>query len=292
MNNLQIDYFLALCNNMNFTETAQQLYISQPALSKQISAMERDLEITLFDRNYRNLSLTPAGAYLREEMERIQSEIQAAANRAKHIHEQYKGQLTIGFLSGWNIACFIPNVANLLTEEQQETRLSLQSLPYNELLRSLAENSTDVIVATSSELDGIPGLDFYELGSVHARLFYSRSHPLAKKDSICFEDFSNQIFYVLTMQEFANAKQSITEHCAGYGFIPHTQTLPNIESMISSLQAGLGVTLFDTIHKLSTNPSFKSIDLPITETICAAWKKNNHNPNISALVKRLTLIEH
>ena len=50
MNQLQIEYFLAVARNRSFTRTAQELYVTQPAISRQISSLEAELGFTLFDR--------------------------------------------------------------------------------------------------------------------------------------------------------------------------------------------------------------------------------------------------
>ena len=67
MTSLQIQYFLATVRQMSFTKAAAELYITQPSLSKQISTLESELGVELFDRSVKTkLHLTPAGALLRD----------------------------------------------------------------------------------------------------------------------------------------------------------------------------------------------------------------------------------
>ena len=58
MNDLQIDYFMAVGTNLSFTKTSQELYVSQPAISKQIKLMEEELGVRLFYRNNKKTELT------------------------------------------------------------------------------------------------------------------------------------------------------------------------------------------------------------------------------------------
>ena len=53
MNDLQIDYFMAVATNSSFTKTSEELFVSQPAISKQIALLERELGVKLFIRNNR-----------------------------------------------------------------------------------------------------------------------------------------------------------------------------------------------------------------------------------------------
>ena len=61
MNDLQIDYFLAVARNLSFTKTAEEMYVSQPAISRHISHLEKELGFALFDRSKKTTQLTPAG---------------------------------------------------------------------------------------------------------------------------------------------------------------------------------------------------------------------------------------
>ena len=63
MNVKQVQYALALSEKLNFSQVAEQLGITQPALSKQIQHLEKELGVKLFDRNHSPLKLTPAGEY-------------------------------------------------------------------------------------------------------------------------------------------------------------------------------------------------------------------------------------
>ncbi len=69
MNLTQIEYFLEVAKSLNFTKAAKSLHVSQPALSKQIANLERDLEVLLFFRTNKAVSLTPAGAQLEKDLQ-------------------------------------------------------------------------------------------------------------------------------------------------------------------------------------------------------------------------------
>ena len=61
MNDLQIEYFLAAARNMSFSRAAQELFVSQPAISRQILALEQELGCPLFERLNRGIMLTVNG---------------------------------------------------------------------------------------------------------------------------------------------------------------------------------------------------------------------------------------
>ena len=61
MNDLQIDYFMAVATNLSFTKTSEELFVSQPAISRQISQLEKELGCRLFTRNNQGTQLTEEG---------------------------------------------------------------------------------------------------------------------------------------------------------------------------------------------------------------------------------------
>ena len=64
-------YFVAVAQQLHFTRAAETLYVSQPALSKQIRALERQLRVTLFERDHGTVRLTRAGTELLPHAERM-----------------------------------------------------------------------------------------------------------------------------------------------------------------------------------------------------------------------------
>lgn len=72
MNTSQIGVFIALSEYLNFSKTAESLYVSQSYVSKQISKLEEEWQVQLFHRDHHRVILTPAGEYMRNFFVRYQ----------------------------------------------------------------------------------------------------------------------------------------------------------------------------------------------------------------------------
>ena len=92
----QIHYFLELCKTMNFTKAAQNLFVSQPTLSRQVQLLETELDVTLLKRSNREVILTRAGEVFRNEFSKIDEEIELAIMRVSKADENRK-EIRIGF---------------------------------------------------------------------------------------------------------------------------------------------------------------------------------------------------
>lgn len=85
----QLEYFIAVAVELNFSRAAQRVHVVQSALSASVSKLENELGVQLFDRSRRQIALTPAGAAFLDEA----YEVLYAAKRAKNAVTEYQGQL-------------------------------------------------------------------------------------------------------------------------------------------------------------------------------------------------------
>lgn len=89
MTDSKILSFLAAAKTLNFTKAAEQIHITQPVLSRQIAAMERELEVALFIRRNKSVFLTPAGAVVAEGLSQLMTEYDRLIEKAREIQEGY-----------------------------------------------------------------------------------------------------------------------------------------------------------------------------------------------------------
>jgi len=104
MNDLQIEYFLAAAEHMSFTKTANEKFVSQPAVSKQISAMESELGVELFVRGHNSAKLTQAGRMFHEYYKKQRQEMELLKQQIRENEKEEVLDLHIGCGSGWTRA--------------------------------------------------------------------------------------------------------------------------------------------------------------------------------------------
>jgi DNA-binding transcriptional LysR family regulator len=92
----QITSFIAVAENLHFGQAAEELNMTQPPLSRQIQKLEKSIGVQLFERNNRNVTLTPAGETFLTEAHGLVASIDRAPRRAQKVAEGSWGQITIG----------------------------------------------------------------------------------------------------------------------------------------------------------------------------------------------------
>lgn len=117
MDSRDLEYVLAIARTGSFSQAAQLLFISQPALSQYIRRLEKNLNVTLFYRNRSRVELSPAGAYYIRQGEAILKTMQELEQTMRHWQQQEKKQLSIGvsqFYGKWFLTPYLQNIRQQL----------------------------------------------------------------------------------------------------------------------------------------------------------------------------------
>ena len=159
MNTKQLQYVIQLSKVRNFSQAAQRLNMSQPALSKQILSLEKELGVKLFDRDSSPLTLTPAGEeFVQEAQELIYKEEQLSRTMERYRTGQ-AGRLVIG-ISPFRSLYLLPEVLKKVKEQFPGVQIDLQEYASNILRKEAAEGKYDFAVinlpVNDSVLDATP----------------------------------------------------------------------------------------------------------------------------------------
>ncbi len=110
MNDHQINCFLAVADSGSFTEAAKKFRISQPAISRIISSLENELGVSLFERQTRTISLTPAGQLFFDAFLQSKNILAEAAKKACVVNSMTAGVIRLGILAGLDLSSYFLNI--------------------------------------------------------------------------------------------------------------------------------------------------------------------------------------
>ncbi|WP_432407437.1 LysR family transcriptional regulator [Wukongibacter sp. M2B1] len=289
MNSLQIEYFMELCKTLSFTKTAKNFYVSQPAVSKQISSLEKEIGIILFDRTNKNVSLTPAGKLFYDFFFQTIKAYKQTFKEANKLIDMEKKTIVVGLLEGWDLSRLLPHIYNSVNLKLSNITLNFASYSFKDLIHKIEAEDIDLALSISGSFNNSSSIDIKKLTSISSLLFYSRNHPLSAKQNLKFEDFKDDTFIVFSGQSI-NTKSRITEICQPHNFTPKISTVPNIESMVLHVESGLGVAIFDEWIRYKYNPMLKYINTGSKHEVNAVWKKDNSNYVINLFIDELIFL--
>ena len=135
--------FLAVAHHRNFSRAAEQLHVSQPALSEQIRKLEDELGTPLFDRTSRGATLTDAGDAFLPQARAVLAAADAAAESVRMVAHGLAGTLTLGFIDSAAVG-ILPPLIRRFTARYPELKLRLRELSTRQQLEAVAEGEIDV----------------------------------------------------------------------------------------------------------------------------------------------------
>ena len=288
MNSIQIQYFLELCKTLNFTKTAEKMFVSEPAVSKQISSLEAELGLKLFDRNNKAVNLTPSGELFCKFFMKTASEYNKTMKKAKRLSGNSAREITIGFLEAWDLSSFLPYISKSLLENYPNCSINFVSYGYTDLRSKLESGDIDIGISISHNFENMEGLNTTEVGHIQALLFYSAVRNLPDGSEPKFQDFKDETFFVPYDPSKINSQDRIIELCGNFGFTPRISVAPNTESMMLNVQNNLGVAVFDDLIQYKNNPMLSYINTGYRHKVIAAWRDNELSDFVKFFIYKLS----
>jgi DNA-binding transcriptional LysR family regulator len=187
-------YFVAVAEELSFTAAAERLYLSQPALSKQIRGLESNLRTRLFDRDRRTVRLTAAGEALLSEARSLLSCWDDAQAVVADVAAADAQLLRVGTLTSIGRDLY-PGVVGHFAKLQPDWRVELRSFAWGDPTAGLADRATDAAFLWLP-IDA-PDIAYQVLASERRFVALSSKHPLATRPIITFSDVANEPFVAL-----------------------------------------------------------------------------------------------
>ena len=290
MNTMQIKCFLALANTLNFTKAASQLYISQPALSRQIATLEREINTQLFFRDQKKVRLTPAGVLLARDLEDIQTSIDGLISRVQTVGMGYLGTLTIGTLEGQWLGDTFTELCRRFMSRYPNIELNICQGSFAELRHQLASGQIDIAMTIEFDIANQDGVLTRRLDEDRAIFAISRKLPLAQKETITFADIMEETLLVISPEDSRMGYDLLEQDMRREGLrTNNVRRAPNRSTLMLWVEAGMGVGIMNYTSSMAKNPTIRVIDeVPLGDaSSCIAWRKENLNPAIELFDKML-----
>ena len=289
MNDLQIDYFMAVATNLSFTKTSEELFVSQPAISRQISQLEKELGCKLFKRNNQGTELTQEGRLYFDLFSKYKAEFLSTKIKAERISGKNKAVIRVGFLEGWDLFNIIPPMVKKYKEVFPDSEVVINCCGVKELATGLLTDSLDVIVTMKNSIKLYSEFECVDVAEIGKILIYSAMHPLASKpaEELTLRDFSEDIY--ITPWEIVDKMiiNAISDYTRPYGFIPKLRFVKNHESTITCVRNNMGVTIADDWVWAKDAEDLRWIPFNASDTISVARHRSKENDHLVTMEKIL-----
>jgi LysR family cyn operon transcriptional activator len=256
-------YFLAVAKNRNFSQAAEDLHVSQPALSQQIRQLEEELGTPLFNRLGRCVTLTTAGKVFDEYAHDALQAIKWGQQQIDELQNLQHGTLRIGVIHTFNTSLIPPIVASFYSS-YPAIRISVEEGPTQIIENNLCSGHLDMGVAFHPALTA--DIEAEPLFEEEFVLVVRKNHPLASKEAVPFKELrdlplilvnENMATRRMINRFFAEANLKATVHveASTIEVIMRIIAQSDLASIVPCRTPGLESGLYHTVHLTDPTPT-------------------------------------
>lgn len=258
----QLKHFVAVGEAGSITAAAKSLRLTQPALSRQIKALEEVLDTTLLERGAHSITLTPAGEVLLAEARKL---LRASETMIEKVKSTAAGEpLRVGYapsLAGE----FLSVAIERFTQFHPRVRVSLYDWSSAEMRAGLAAGKLDLIVAAPCTGMQEP-VRWVALRDYGWQLVMPANHPLGKKKLVSAKDLAGQRLLLYDREHYPDYWDRVT----GFFREHHLQAkvageFDGVSSLTAALEGNLGIALLATSSLMNHGQKQRLIARPLAE---------------------------
>lgn len=271
----QIRYFLVLAEELHFWRSAEKLFTSQSTLSRQIQSLEEELGIQLFERDKRNVKLTPAGEFLKNNWSKLIEDFDLSKKQARKINEGSSGNISLAY-PGSIAFRFLPELLKRIHQNMPDLKVELTEPTDESHIRLLMDFSIDI----SFSRDGIshPHIQSQKLNTESISLVVPENHRITKESFKDLRDAKDENFIISSLHHSTFFATLLRNLFAQFEFEPKTIVESDFGSMILALiSKGLGISILPSSFKSAGTQGLRFIELEETVDLYINRRKNDPN---------------
>lgn len=241
MNIRDLRYVIAVAETGHFGRAAEACHVSQPTLSVQIRKLEAELEVTLFERNGRQLLVTPAGEAVVAEARRVLSHVDAIGEIARGFIDPLAGPFNLGIIATLG-PCVAAQLLDRLEQQAPRLQLTLREDLTGNLVPALQTGQLNAAIIATEETGN--DLQDYPLFHEPFLIGHAPGHPLGQRAVLRVQDLSQGPLLLLTE---GNCLRDQTLSLCDLDTSRDAQSGPllasSLETAIAVAASGRGITL-------------------------------------------------
>ncbi|QEM69390.1 LysR family transcriptional regulator [Geobacter sp. FeAm09] len=266
----QLRFFAEIARFSNFTRAAEELHVAQPAVSTAIRKLEEELELVLFNRQDRKVSLTAEGEILLEHARRILGDLKAAGQEMADLRGLGKGEVRVG-VPPMMSAYFFPTIICAFAKRYPHLHLAVSGEGAASILKMIIQGELDMgVIAGGHAPDS---LEVRHILREEVVMCIPPDHPFTARSAVSLEEFARQP--LIMFKEGYYQREMLFEEMKESGMTPEVVFETNLYTMVKSLvKKGLGIsTLLRMVVEDDAELRAVSFDPPLYLDLMLAWKK-------------------
>ncbi|MDO5291466.1 MAG: LysR family transcriptional regulator [bacterium] len=282
----KMEYFMAAAEEGTFTKAANRCYISQTAISQQIAGLEKELEVTLFDRSNYRPKLTPAGSKFYESCKQLFEQLDQAIKEVKALDRVNKKSLNIGVTGSYERIMLTPLLREYV-KVHPEITINLIEHDINENVKLLKEGDVDVLFVLIEDMKNQSNLEIHQLFIKRICIITPIEHRLADRKEVKGSDLKDEQFIVFSPKVSPNVYNSFINACKRDGYTPNiAQKVDSPYDIAIMVSLGKGIAISSEEIRLDDNMlrTVRLVDSAHQGEYCLVKTKKNTNKEVADFI--------
>lgn len=272
---LQLQYFIKLAHVLHYTQAAKELHIAQPSLSYSIGELEKELNVKLFRRENRKISLTVYGEQFLPYAEKSLALLDEGAEVLQQMVGSALQVVHLGYFHSISSSLIPSMMAGLYSQEENRSiRFQFTEAPSFDIFNQLKSGSLDLAFCMHQDDD----LESVVIMRQPLYLAVPSNHPLANRESVVFEDFAREPMVVLDKP--SNLRTLVDQAFSRRGHIPDVVfEVRECNAALQYVALRFGVSVLPQVpamanEKVAVIP-IEDRDHAFVRTVCLSWLKSH-----------------
>lgn len=288
---LQLQYFKTLARVLHYTQAAAELHIAQPSLSYSIKELEKELGVKLFEKDSRHIRLTVYGEQFLPYAQQALGMIDEGVGVLRQMAGSAQQIVRLGYFHSVS-ASLIPSVMMGVygQEKNQGIRFQFTEAPSFDLFQMLKNGELDMAFCLHQD----PDIESVTIMRQPLYLAVPEHHPLARRESVCFEDFAREP--IVMLDKPSSLRQQLDEIYTRHGSTPDVVfEVRECNAALQYVALRFGVSVLPQVPAMANE---RVVAIPIADdtacfvrTVYFSWVKSRP---LSSAAKRVRgyIVEH
>lgn len=276
MNTSSINCFLSLGRTLNYSRTAEEMFMTQQAVSKNITKLENEFGVQLFKRDHHKVEITPAGkkyydlfTAFKKKFDSLQLELEGSEGASYP-------ELRVGLQAGLYFGSVLNSVQKTMLEGYRNFSHSFERQAPKNLQELMLANKLDLIIVYRRFIPKEPGLGIKKLADLPIIMGVSKDNPKAVPSST-YKDFMDLPLIFDSVEESGH-KSSFKQEAKNYARKLNLEpaniiVVNNRETAFTAAEQNKGFVISTTLNNITNNPMFRFYPMEKHEELVAVWNK-------------------
>lgn len=285
MDHIKMKCFMTLAQTLSFTKTAEQVFLTQQAVSRSIAALEKELGLQLFERSTRSVRLTPEGQKLCDFFGRAEREYELLLEDLRKNQNPFL--LRVGYQNYISYFDRLRKARVFLSAKYPELMVDADRFTPPYMRACLQQHELDLIVIYNRFIREKTGCKTLPLCSIQQYFVVSDELDIPEEDPLSALRAMPFIIDRVEGETPSELKKRIKMERELWGFTGDTMTASDRDSAYTQAEMGRGVVVGTDLSIMSSGRALKYYNVGFREQLIAVWREDESNPLIPEYAEAL-----